>query len=62
MNNSYKYLKDTKYEGEIRLAEAKIAMCKNDIKSALKILNAIKSDQDTFIKVCFFKFYILFTY
>ncbi|XP_025413026.1 tetratricopeptide repeat protein 21B-like [Sipha flava] len=50
VNDAYKYLKDTKYEGEIKLAEAKIAMCKNDLKSALKILNAIKSDQDIFIK------------
>lgn len=62
MNNAYKYLKDTKYEGEIKLAEAKIFMYKNDIKSALKILNAIKSDQDTFVKVRLFLFYSLFTY
>jgi predicted negative regulator of RcsB-dependent stress response len=62
VNDAYKYLKDTKYEGEIKLAEAKIAMCKNDLKSALKILNAIKSDQDIFIKVHLFLFYILFTY
>lgn len=54
VNNAYKYLNDTKYEGEIKLAEAKIAMCKNDVTSALKILNAIKSDKNTFIKVSFF--------
>lgn len=53
MNNAYEYLKDTKYEGEIKLSEAKIAVYKNDMKNALKILNAIKSDQDIFIEVCF---------
>lgn len=53
VNNAYSYLKDTKYEGEIVLAEAKINLHTNDTKSALKILNAIKSDTDIFIKVCF---------
>lgn len=53
VNNAYEYLKDTNYEGEIKLAEANISMHKNDTKSALKILNSIKSDQDIFIKVCF---------
>lgn len=51
LNDSYKYLKDTNYEGEIKLAEAKVALFKNDSKSALKLLNAIQSDQDIFIKV-----------
>lgn len=53
VNNAYKYLKDTNYEGEIQLAEAKIAVYKNDSKSALKILNEIRSNQDVFIKVNF---------
>lgn len=53
MKEAYEYLKDTKYEGEIKLVEAKVALYKNDMKTALKILNAIKSDQDIFIKVCF---------
>lgn len=53
VNKALEYLKDTKYEGEIKLADAKIALYKYDIKNALKILNTIKSDQDTFIKVCF---------
>lgn len=59
VNKALEYLKDTKYEGEIKLADAKISVYKNDIKNALKILNAIKSDQDTFIKVCFFFKFIL---
>lgn len=54
VNKALEYLKDTKYEGEIKLADAKIALYKNDIQNALKILNTIKSDQDAFIKVCFF--------
>lgn len=53
VKNAYKYLKDTNYEGEIQLAEANIAVYKNDTKSALKILNGIRSNQDIFIKVCF---------
>lgn len=53
MKEAYEYLKNTKYEGEIKLAEAKIALYKNEMKTALKILNAIKPDQDIFIKVCF---------
>lgn len=53
MNNAYKYLKDTNYEGEIQLAEAKIAAYKNDSKSALKLLNGIQPNQDVFIKVSF---------
>jgi len=53
VNNAYEYLKDTNYEEEIKIAEAKISIYKNDTKSALKILNSIKSDQDVFIKVCF---------
>lgn len=52
VNNAYEYLKDTKYVGEIKLVEAKIAWNMNNIQSALKTLNAIKPDQDTFIKVC----------
>lgn len=51
VKKSFEYLKDTKYEGEIKLAEAKIALFKNDTENALQILNAIKPDQDTFIKV-----------
>lgn len=58
VNNAYEYLKDTNYEGEIKIAEAKICMYKNDTKSALKLLNSIKSDQDVFIniiyKMCFY--------
>eukprot|EP00102_Acyrthosiphon_pisum_P021962 XP_016659172.1 PREDICTED: tetratricopeptide repeat protein 21B isoform X2 [Acyrthosiphon pisum] len=50
VNNAYEYLKDTNYEGEIKIAEANIFIYKNDTKSALKILNSIKSDQDVFIK------------
>ncbi|KAL5233107.1 hypothetical protein ACI65C_000517 [Semiaphis heraclei] len=50
VNNAYEYLKDTNYEGEIKISEAKICMYKNDSKSAIKILNSIKSDQDVFIK------------
>lgn len=50
VNNAYEYLKDTNYEGEIKIAEAKISMYKNDTKSTLKILNSIKSDQEVFIK------------
>jgi len=53
VNNAYEYLIDTIYEGEIKIAEAKIFIYKNDTKNALKILNSIKSDQDVFIKVCF---------
>lgn len=53
VNNAYEYLKDTNYEGEIKISEAKICMYKNDSKSAIKILNSIKSDQDVFIKVSF---------
>jgi len=53
VNNAYEYLKDTSYEGEIKIAEAKIYIYRNDTKSALQILNSIKSDQDVFIKVCF---------
>lgn len=63
VKEAYKYLKDTKYEGEIKLAEAKIALYKNEMKTALKILNAIKSDQEIFIKVCFNYFEInMFVY
>lgn len=51
VNNAYKYLKDTKYEGEMKLVEAKIEWNMNNIESALDILNAIKPDQDIFIKV-----------
>lgn len=58
MKEAYEYLKDTNYEGEIKLAEAKIALYKNEMETALKILNAIKSDQDIFIKVCFNSFKI----
>lgn len=53
VNNAYEYLKDTNYEGEIKIAEAKISVYKNDTKNALKILNSVKSDKDIFIKVCF---------
>lgn len=53
MNIAYKHLKNTEYEGEIKLAESKICLHKNDTVSALKILNAIQSDENTFIKVCF---------
>lgn len=52
VKQAYEYLKSTKYEGEIKLAEAKIALCTNDTKTALNILNAIKSNEDIFIKVC----------
>lgn len=50
VNNAYEYLKDTNYEGEIKIAEAKISVYKNDTKNALKILNSVKSDKDVFIK------------
>ncbi|XP_025195909.1 tetratricopeptide repeat protein 21B-like isoform X2 [Melanaphis sacchari] len=50
VNNAYEYLKDTNYEEEIKIAEAKISLFKNDTKNALKILNSIKSDKDIFIK------------
>lgn len=62
MNNAYKYLKDTNYEGEIQLAEAKIAAHKNDSKNALKLLNGIRSNQDVFIKVSFTFFIWIFMY
>lgn len=51
VNHAYEYLKDTKFEEEIKLAEAKIAWNMNNIKNALNILDSIKPDQDTFIKV-----------
>lgn len=53
VKNAYGYLKGTKYEEEIKLAEAKIALCNNDVPLALKLLTAIKPDQDIFIKVCY---------
>lgn len=51
-------MKGTKYEGEIKLAEAKIALHKKDLKTALKILDSVKSDQDIFAKVSFSLIYI----
>jgi len=56
VNKSLEYLKDTKYEEEIKLAEARIALFKDDTKNALQILNAIKPNQDIFIRVRFFFF------
>jgi len=52
VKQAYEYLKGTKYEGEIKLAEAKIALCSDDTKTALKIISTIKSNEDIFIKVC----------
>lgn len=53
VKNAYGHLKDTKYEGEIKLAEAKVALCNSDVPLALKLLTAIKSDEDIFIKVSY---------
>lgn len=52
VKQAYEYLKGTKYEGEIKLAEAKIALCTDDTTTALKIISAIQSNEDIFIKVC----------
>lgn len=60
VNKSFEYLKDTKFEEEIKLAEARIALFRNDTKNALQLLNAIKSNQDTFTRVRFL--YKMFRY
>lgn len=58
VKKALEYLKGTKYEGEIKLAEAKIALHMNDMKTSLKILDSIKSDQDIFIKVCLILYHV----
>lgn len=62
VNKSLEYLKNTKYEEEMKLAEARIALFKDDTKSALQILNSIKPNQDIFIRVGFFLYLILDIY
>ncbi|XP_050420832.1 tetratricopeptide repeat protein 21B-like [Adelges cooleyi] len=43
-------LKGTEYEKDLKLAEANIALYKNNTSSALAILNGISPDQHTYIK------------